>query len=70
MVLVCISVTQLTLLAILYTIISLQLADDADQYLPLVSGEPSEHDVIVKTEGKTENVALQYSGSSLPPKEE
>lgn len=48
----------------------MQLADDADNYLPITSGEPAENDVIVKTQGK-EGIVLQYSGSSTqPPKPE
>jgi hypothetical protein len=48
----------------------MQLADDADNYLPLTSGEAAENDVIVKTQGK-DSIVLQYSGTSAqPPKPE
>ena len=52
------------------TCLHMQLADDADNYLPITSGEATENDIIVKTQGK-DSIALQYSGSSAqPPKPE
>ena len=47
----------------------MQLPDDADNYLPITSGEPAENDIIVKTQGK-DGIMLQYSGSTQPPKPE
>ena len=52
------------------SLVMLQLADDADNYLPITAGEAAENDVIVKTQGQ-DNIVLKYSGSSAqPPKPE